>query len=500
MTRATAYLLTNLTFIVVLSVGLLMETATAVHPLYLILIFALCTSPIFSIRQFNDRYALLALYCAVFFLFYGLLDFINVFSNVENPLAFVGVLSKTELAILLGGALAIAGYHIACRFASASALIPAADWPERIVILFGGALWVLCTWATWQFRVHVIVDTTNEATARGLTTLNGVQTAAFIVAEMLQSVSIIMLAYAQCKYQRRYMSPLLIAVVLVQLAFGFVVDIKSAAFLGAGLVVITKLLLDGKLPKLWLVSIIVFVALAFPVLQANRWVRGTYGVDHTQAALNIRDTVKKAINASNLAHAGSDRAQTIFERMSLKGSVELIVSKTGISVPFKNGYTLIPLLTALVPRLIWPTKLDVQSGQVMNKDFHVSEVSDTYISPSHLGELYWNFGWKGIVLGMPLIGLLLGAVGTRCDLSRSVGITRLLVVVITARLLILGSEGTISVEYSLWVRSLLAIGVFHILFAKQTRHENKNTEEYLAVEKLPATEARAAPPFPNLMK
>jgi hypothetical protein len=344
------------------------------------------------------------------------------------------------------------------------------------------------------------VDATNEATRRGLASLSGIQTDAFLIAGILQPVGILMLAYAQCKYKRGYMIPVLIAVVLVQLAFGFVIDVKGDALIGAVLVVFTKLLVDSKMPKLWLISIIAFVAVAFPVLQANRWVRDEYRLDHTQVAQNIGDTIKKAIAGSKRVTTESERAQTVFERMSLKGSVESIVSKTGTSVPFQNGHTLSPLVMALIPRLIWPTKPDVQTGQVMNREFGVSEVADTYISPSHLGELYWNFGWAGIALGMPLIGLLLGTVAARCDLSRSIGITRLLIIVVTIRLLILGFEGAIAVEYSVWIRSMLAIGLLHALFSKRMSQDNTSANARIDIQELHSNDLPARPPCPNLMR
>ena len=153
--------------------------------------------------------------------------------------------------------------------------------------------------------------------------------------------------------------------------------------------------------------------------------------------------------------------------MSLKGSVELIVTRTGHDIAFQNGYTLTPILTAFVPRLIWPDKPDVQTGQIMNRVFQISEVEDTHISPSHLGELYWNFGWPGVVIGMTLVGLLLGLVGTRFDLAAASTLTRLMVIVITIRMLILGSEGAIAVQYVVWLRSMLGIAVLHLLLARR---------------------------------
>jgi hypothetical protein len=102
----------------------------------------------------------------------------------------------------------------------------------------------------------------------------------------------------------------------------------------------------------------------------------------------------------------------------------------------------------------------------MNSDFHLTIFRDTYISPSHLGELYWNFGWLGVLLGMPLIGIVLGTVGARCNLSDSVSLTRLLITVVTIRYIVMGFEGSIAVSYVVWLRSVAAIGLLHIVMTR----------------------------------
>jgi hypothetical protein len=205
----------------------------------------------------------------------------------------------------------------------------------------------------------------------------------------------------------------------------------------------------------------------------------------------------KAIATTGKANSGADRAQTFLERMTLKGSVEMIVAHTGADVPYQGGHTLVPLLGVFIPRLIWPEKPDVPTGRVVNRVFGVSEQEETYISPSHLGELYWNFGWPGVVLGMSIIGLLFGYVGRRCDLSHGANLTRILILVATIQLLVLGFESAIVPQYSVWLRSLLAIGLLHWGFARSTNTSPEASS--LSPRTLPIPRP-TAPPFQNLMR
>jgi hypothetical protein len=492
-----AFALANFAFAVLLVIGATISRSGETHSLYLLSLFVLCTSPIIVIRRFNDRYALLVIFSIVYFTFYGFLDVTHLFLGPADLQPSSDPQSDAERVILCGGLLAFVGYHVGCR-SFFSRGTSAGDWPERVLEVVGLAMWLICTALTWKFRVYVISDVTIDATQRGLASLGSMQIAGFILAQMLQPVGILIIAYTQARYQRPYMLPVVIFVILVQLAFGFTVDVKGDALIGGVLVILTKTLVEGRLPKTWLVGSVIFLVLAFPILQANRWVRGEYGLNHGQVASSIGDTLQKAIAGSTRVTTESERAQTVFERMSLKGSVELIVSRTGVSVPFQDGYTLSPLVTTLIPRVIWPSKPDVQAGQVMNKEFQVSEVADTYISPSHLGELYWNFGWSGVAIGMFSIGLLLGVVGKGTDLSQSVGITRLLVMIVTIRLLVLGFEGSIAVQYSQWIRSLLAIGVLHLLLASRSSSGSPRQHVTPSGEGLDAV--NAPPSFPNLMK
>jgi hypothetical protein len=127
----------------------------------------------------------------------------------------------------------------------------------------------------------------------------------------------------------------------------------------------------------------------------------------------------------------------------------------------------------------------------------VTEGDLTYISPSHLGELYWNFGWLGVIVGMSLIGLLFGWLGARFNLAEAATITRLLVIMVTAREVILASEGELATHYVVWMRSLLCIAMLHWAFARVPWSARSGRE----IAPLPSEGMNSdTPPFPNLLR
>jgi purine-cytosine permease-like protein len=132
----------------------------------------------------------------------------------------------------------------------------------------------------------------------------------------------------------------------------------------------------------------------------------------------------------------------------------------------------------------------------VNSEFFHLEQRETNISPSHLGELYWNFGWPGTLIGMAVIGALLGTIATRFDLTGSPSLTRVLVTIVTIKTIIIGFDGAINVNYSMWMRTLAAVGILHWLFARQQRAPAMAQDAPTSALPLhAATGAR----FPNLM-
>lgn len=500
--RTVLYSLVNLLLATLVVAAFAMHPTSGIHPVYVIMLFALCSTPIIDLRILNGPHALLGIFSLTFFLFYGSLDLARViYGQSSAPESGAAFMSAAEGVILLGGALVQIAYRVACNAMRKATYGEPKDWSEFLLVMGGTTLWAVCTALNWQFSVHIVAEASAFATARGLGSLTGWQTTIFMLAHMCQPLGILIIAYAQCRYRRGYMTALLIGVVLFQLLFGFVIDFKGEAFLGGVLAILTKILVEGRLPKMWLIAMLVFIAVGFPVLQANRViVRGQYGANSTQVGDNIGKSLGQAFEARDKVSTGLDRSQTFAERLSLKASVETIVNKTGDVTPFQRGYTLTPLISTFLPRLLWPNKPSVDVGRMMNKEFKISDVADTYISPSHLGELYWNFGWPGVVVGMTLIGLLLGFLGARFNLARGATITRVMVVVVTIRLMILGAEGEIATQYVLWIRSMAAIGVLHWFFARVPVGAGASKVAPGQDHRVDADRAQASPAFPNLLR
>ncbi len=459
--------------------------------LFLALLFAICSSPVLVLRKANDRFAMYAIFCGIYFISFGVLDLVALTAGPGDVSTISDPLSAPEVLIILGGVAFALGYQLAARRRQPSAFV-ARDWPRVTLLTVGLVLWAAGTYATWYWNIRLTVrsgqfiNNTGEAV-----------TSILMLGRYAQPMGLLVVAYAYTVSRSALLSAVMIGLAVFQVYLGFVSDTKGGAMLGGIVVIVTSFLIKGKIPKGWAVAGVLYIFLVFPVFQAHRlYVVGERGLSNAMNVDNFAKAVEISIATQKLA--ASEHAQSFFERSSVKGSVEMIVNKTGHGVSYQNGYTLIPLATALIPRLIWPDKLDVETGELVNTEFHVTGERVTYISPSFLGEMYWNFGWAGGILGMLALGLLMGWINSLCDLSAASSVTRVLILGITILQLGVRFEASIATEYAVWLRSVLGILLMHWAFARRSPGSRRVAAPETAVRARESVLTLTK--FPNLLR
>ena len=503
--RFPLYVILNAAFALAVGVGYAVGGFPNPRLLYLILLFALCSTPVIDLDGLNGRRTLLALFMFVYFVSFGAGDLSNLLTGSDHPEVSPiqltsDPLSEAETVILVGGLMLVLGYRIAVFMVDGGRSIRnPRDWSKLTILIVGLIFWVVGTIATYRWNVYIVPDTTNEAYRKGLSSLGTAAVTAYLLGGMCQPLGVLLLAYAWSVFRSSYLMALVITIVVLQIFIGFVVDVKGIAMLGIILVIMTSVLVDGRLPKAWLAAGVMFVVLIYPYFTAYRTAIHGAGISRTAVIENFGAVLQKTIAAKDKVNTGRDRAQTFLERSNVKGSIEVIVERTGNGVAFQWGHTLSPILETFIPKIIWSDKLRIPTGQLFNKQFHLFDNDDVYISPSHLGELYWNFGWPGVVLGMGLIGSLCGWVGARFNPAEFRTVTRVLVTVITIKQLIVVFESAIADGYVVWLRSLAGIGMLHLVFARVPVVSRFFRPMNTGSEPAAADASRSERPFPNLL-
>ena len=482
-----------------------MHGAAAGQVLYVGVLFGLCTAPLVPMASFNGRYSLLLIFMFTYFMHFGGLDAQLVLlgqgmgqgPGTDPQLIRTSLLLPAEMLVLACGVLLLLGYLGVARARRSAAAAAPAEWSAGMMLVVGLSLWSVGTAAEIYLGVFVVPESTTRAVAKGFASLGSVGTFTLMLARLMQPLGLLILAYAYARFRGSFWTALIIAIVTAQAVAGFIATVKTTALMGVVVVVVTRLLVDNGPPLKWVASALIAVALAFPVFQANRMeVTGARGLNHLQAlqgiigrVLQIAVASRDKVNDVRL----EARPPTIVERVYIKNNLEQVMDHVGVDVPYLNGASLQEVAFAFVPRLIIADKQSISMGQLFTHQIAHSD-TDTFISISHLGELYWNFGWLGTLMGVLLTGVILGTVGSLSSLEAGPSLTQVMILLITVQSLCIGFEGELSISYVTWMRSLAAVGLLHLLFARRTAASVDSPAPSGVV--MPTLPVR----FPNLMR
>lgn len=469
---------------------------------YVALMFALCSSPIAFVGRLNGAFAMLGVAMAAFFFKFAMLDAVSLVSPPLLATSSDSILDGGEIILFLAALMQVVGFHIGARIlASRTNGRIAKDWPESLLVPAGLLLWSLGCGANLYQNLIIQVGSSDAVVKASFTKLGVWGTSGLMLVNYAGPLGIVILAYWWASARRRYGNALMLGIIVAQFAVGWAVDTKEVAVNAPMVMLLTRFVVQGKIPVRWLVCSILGIVLVFPILTAKRAITTeALHLTNVQALPRAGEILWRAITERNAALAGkyAGKTQTFLERATDKGSVELFVERVGNSQPYKMGATFLPMLYVFIPRLVFSDKPGGNSAQTFNRDFHLSEDPDTYMSPSHVGELYWNFGILGEVAGMLMIGILLGFVCARFDLSKQTSLTRVLVIIVTLYELVARAGGQIELEYVLWARTLLLIGILHWLFA---RYPRRNVVAAASDSNYPARQddSKAPARFPHLL-
>jgi len=141
------------------------------------------------------------------------------------------------------------------------------------------------------------------------------------------------------------------------------------------------------------------------------------GLRNIVGSAEIKDSLIETAEGGNLGEVASLETATLLQRLDKIAEREFYGIYVGFLVQdtkafgFKRGETMDYLLYAFIPRIFWPEKPNVSRGAWYTAYLGGADSEATATSGSALtapGELYWNFGLPGLVIGMAVLGWLIG--------------------------------------------------------------------------------------------
>jgi len=240
--------------------------------------------------------------------------------------------------------------------------------------------------------------------AVGFRSNTDVSAAVLPYAQIFQQLSLVgavaagALALSAFRRPSRRLTWLLVALVAVQVMGGFVSGYKQQALLPVLLVGVAYVSCHARVP--WKAVAVGAAVAVFGLLPATIVYRVVVRPPSADTSVNVR-------TPGGLVHKTADYLEV---RFRLIDSVAIIQARTPSMYPFANGrrYTLLPALVTL-PRVVWPDKPILNDGLEFSHSYWEIPPNITTATPlTQAGDLYRNFGWPGVVIGMAIWGLAAG--------------------------------------------------------------------------------------------
>ncbi len=208
---------------------------------------------------------------------------------------------------------------------------------------------------------------------------------------------------------RRYRTPL-IAFGVAEVALGLFLAQKTEAVLPLGYVALAYIVVRRRLPIRGIVLGIIFTL--FFIVPANQFQRNLLRGQQQATAASAFGASVSRLPPLNPFSAVTKAVNYVATRFRSIDSVALIHSRTPSLFPYADGklYAELPAII-LIPRAVWPGKPSLNSALDFSRTYYElppSVQSENQIT--QIGDLYRNFGYIGVVLGLFAWGLVLGCV------------------------------------------------------------------------------------------
>jgi hypothetical protein len=206
--------------------------------------------------------------------------------------------------------------------------------------------------------------------------------------------------------ERRLMV-LLIVFVTTQMIVGYVAGFKGAFLLPLVFVVGAYVLARRRWPVVPIaVTLVCIFVIVVPTNERYREAVRTESMT-PEAALSEAVTVGLDFSPSTVLSSTVDYVATRFRSID---SVALILDQTPSPFPYADGdnYALLPAI-AVVPRAVWRGKPTFDQASQFTHTYRQVSMDVRSSTPlTQVGDLYRNFGYLGVVVGLFCVGLLAG--------------------------------------------------------------------------------------------
>ena len=155
-----------------------------------------------------------------------------------------------------------------------------------------------------------------------------------------------------------------------------------------------------------IIGLIALIGL-YPIAQFWRELTWTGPVSYIEwliSPLEVINRLSAFVGAANFGEYFRTGMLATGSRLDLLGITSVIVRDTPSQVPYQGGWTLAYIPISFIPRILWAGKPEFYTGRWVTENYGGGPEIMSSTGSGWIGELYFNFGFIGVILGMIIIG------------------------------------------------------------------------------------------------
>jgi hypothetical protein len=326
-----------------------------------------------------------------------------------------------QIAALVGLLLLLLGYWLPIgRLFRGSVLVPRRDWTYQaammvatLMIPLGWALYFASTFGVLPARAGSgLLGTISNSTYVGL--------------------ALLMLVYL--RHGSRLAWWMMVLLIPPSMALNFLGGSKTALLSPPAVVAVAYIVVKRRIAIRWVLIALAAVIVIYPVAEFQRRVilrENTKGAAYALSRpVDTVSRIARFIGSSEFGDYLMKGSQATSRRSDGLGVLSVILRDCPSRVPYQGGWTIGYIALSYVPRLVWADKPAMTTGQWVTDNFAGGPAIRSNTAPTWLGELYFNFGWPGLVIGMLFMGVFMRALHEMLFASNATLPTRILAIVV----------------------------------------------------------------------
>jgi hypothetical protein len=279
----------------------------------------------------------------------------------------------------------------------------------------------------------------------------------------------VLLAYAFLRHRSLFAGIVIAANTLAFLVYGLLTSRKMDMLIGAAVVVLTSMILSGRIRVRWMVLAFAALVMIYPVSELVRLdlLKNASVGDLIRNPGYTLGEVSSFVSQGHLGLYLQDGFEATSHRIDGLGITSVIVRDTPSLSPFQQGRTLKLFFIAFVPRILWSGKPKIHIGQWITDVYGTGPHVEANTAPTPIGEFYLNFGVAGVIGGMLVLGVVLRLAHetlSKCGITAPTLLAQVIILISFG----LQFAGAVAGQYSKIAFILIPLALLHLVIRTLT--------------------------------